>query len=73
MLDSQELLGLKIIFTKYCLTNNCYLTNYCCFLEPRASFVKKLPDITLAVQGSDIKLTVELSKPDIPVKWLRYS
>jgi len=34
--------------------------------------VKKLPDITLAVQGSDIKLTVELSKPDVPVKWLRY-
>lgn len=47
-------------------------TNNCCFLEPRASFVKKLPDITLAVQGSDIKLTVELSKPDVPVKWLRY-
>jgi len=40
-------------------------------LEPKASFVKKLPDITLAVQGSDIKLTVELSKPDVPVKWLR--
>lgn len=34
--------------------------------------MKKLPDITLAVQGSDIKLTVELSKPDVPVKWLRY-
>jgi len=47
-------------------------TNNSCFLEPRASFVKKLPDITLAVQGSDIKLTVELSKSDVPVKWLRY-
>lgn len=64
---SLEQLGLKIICTKYCLTNDR------CFLEPRASFVKKLPDITLAVQGSDIKLTVELSTPDIPVKWLRYS
>lgn len=41
-------------------------------LEPKANFVKKLPDITLAVQGSDIKLTVELSKLDVPVKWLRY-
>lgn len=39
--------------------------------EPKASFVKKLPDITLAVQGTDIKLTVELSNPDVPVKWLR--
>lgn len=42
-------------------------------LEPRASFVKKLPDITLTVQGSDIQLTVELSNPDVPVKWLRYT
>lgn len=41
-------------------------------LEPRASFIKKLPEITLAVQGCDIKLTIELSKPDVPVKWLRY-
>lgn len=41
-------------------------------LEPKASFVKKLPDTTLAVQGSDIKLSVELSQPNLTVKWLRY-
>lgn len=41
-------------------------------VEPRASFVKKLPEVSLAIQGTDIKLTVELSNPDVPVKWLRY-
>lgn len=39
--------------------------------EPTLTFLRKLPEITRTPLGSDVELIVELSRPDVTVKWLR--
>lgn len=38
--------------------------------EPAVQFLKKLPDVTLIPLNLDATFTVELSRPDVDVKWL---
>ena len=39
--------------------------------EPGVEFIKRLPEVTLVPLNDDATFEVVLSKPDIPVKWLR--
>lgn len=39
--------------------------------EPGVEFIKRLPEITLIPSNEDATFEVKLSKPNIPVKWLR--
>lgn len=39
--------------------------------EPTLTFLKKLPEFTRIPLGSNVELIVELSRPDVNVKWLR--
>ncbi|XP_011496107.1 PREDICTED: titin-like [Ceratosolen solmsi marchali] len=39
--------------------------------EPEVEFVKRLPEVTLISLNEDAIFEIQLSKPDIPVTWLR--
>ncbi|KAG8223454.1 hypothetical protein J437_LFUL001947 [Ladona fulva] len=39
--------------------------------EPMIDFITRLPDVTLVPQNTEAVFTVELSKEDVEVKWLR--
>lgn len=39
--------------------------------EPGVEFVKRLPEVTHVPVNEDVTFEVELSRPDVPVKWLR--
>lgn len=39
--------------------------------EPTLTFLRKLPEITRIPLGEDVELVVELSRPDVMVRWLR--
>lgn len=38
---------------------------------PKVEFITRLPDVTMIPVGSDAEFAVELSTPDVDVKWLR--
>jgi hypothetical protein len=44
---------------------------FCIFAEPVVDFVTRLPDITLIPLNADAAFIVELSRPDVEVKWLK--
>uniref|UniRef100_A0ABL0EK17 Titin n=1 Tax=Rhodnius prolixus TaxID=13249 RepID=A0ABL0EK17_RHOPR len=39
--------------------------------EPQVEFITRLPDVTMLPVGSDAEFTVELSRPDVEVKWFK--
>lgn len=39
--------------------------------EPGVEFIKRLPDLTHVPVNEDVTFEIELSRPDVPVKWLR--
>jgi hypothetical protein len=44
---------------------------YCMFAEPVVEFITRLPDVTLIPLNTDATFTVELSRPNVEVKWLK--
>lgn len=44
--------------------------NYKSFTEPAAEFTHRLSDIS-GQEGDDIEMYVELSRPDVPVNWMK--
>jgi hypothetical protein len=44
---------------------------YCIFAEPVVDFITRLPDVTLVALSTDATFTVELSRPNVEVKWLK--
>ena len=39
--------------------------------QPAVDFIRRLPDVTLVPLNTDATFVVELSPPDVPVKWFR--
>ena len=44
---------------------------YCMSAEPVVDFITRLPDVTLIPLNTDATFTVELSRPNVEVKWLK--
>ena len=40
--------------------------------EPGVEFIKRLPEVTFVPLNEDATFEIEISNPNIPVKWLRY-